>query len=78
MTSVRPKTIASGGISPRGWTNVLTLLVVMAGFSGGSPLTCTRRAKAGQVQAVWINLAYLIDEYQLTEELDNGTPVTLG
>ena len=32
MASVRPNMIASGGISPNGWTSVFTLLVVMAGF----------------------------------------------
>jgi len=29
IASVRPKTISSGGISPNGWTSVLTLLLVM-------------------------------------------------
>src|SRR5579863_1357656 len=32
MASVRPKTIESGGISPKGWTSELTLLVVIGFF----------------------------------------------
>jgi hypothetical protein len=64
MASVRPKTIASGGISPKGWASVLTLLVVIAGFyqTGGKSLSCTLRAKAFMVSGRDSNLIYVVEE----------------
>jgi hypothetical protein len=48
MPSVRPKTIVSGGISPKGWTSVFTLLLVMVGnlpIGGRGIYSCIQRAK---------------------------------
>src|ERR1035438_1385640 len=81
MASVRPKTIASGGISPKGWTSLLTLLVVMAGFYqlGGERLqTACREPKAPRPTAVHSNLTYVVEEHQLTKEPDGRTPGNQG
>src|ERR1017187_2267820 len=81
MASVRPKTIASGGISPKGWTSLLTLLVVMAGFYqlGGERLqTACREPKAPRPTAVHSNLTYVVEEHQLTKEPYGRTPGNQG
>src|SRR5580693_9352037 len=68
IASVRPKIMASGGISPKGWASELTLLVVMADFYqlGGDTLELsTRRAKGIWPGANHSNLAYVVEEYQL-------------
>jgi hypothetical protein len=51
MAAVWPKTTAEGGISPKGWTSELTLLLVVIrklreGVEGGHHFSSTPRAKA--------------------------------
>src|ERR1017187_3845280 len=77
MASVRPKTIASGGISPKGWTSVFTLLIVMAVFyrQGGESCTCIRRAKGSGAFCGYLNLTYVVEYHQLTKEPDGQTLV---
>src|ERR1700687_2589713 len=77
MPSVRPKTIASGGISPKGWTSVFKLLIVMAFFYQlGEILT----PAPGEPKGPWpccgyLNLEYVVTGYQLTKEPSWQTPV---
>src|ERR1700687_522549 len=70
MASVRPKTIASGGISPKGWTSVFKLLIVMAAFYqlGGDSYACTRRTKGLVASCGYLNLVYVVMGHQLTKE----------
>jgi hypothetical protein len=44
---VCPKTIVSGGISPKGCTSVLTVLVVMAGFYLGETFSLHPKSQMG-------------------------------
>src|SRR5450755_1553573 len=72
MLSVCPKTIDSGGISPKGCTSVLTLLVVMAGFYRGGDLQLASQ----EPKWVWAccrrpNITYVVEGDQLTKE-SNG------
>src|SRR5215813_12806280 len=72
IASVRPKTMASGGISPRGWTSVFTPLLVM-GLSayqvGGRNLNVASGApKSRRPHGNTSNLDYLIEDDQLTKE----------
>src|SRR5579871_177082 len=68
MASVRPNTTASGGISPSGWTSVLTLLDVMGFYQyRGEPTTCMRKAKSRSAANATSNLAYVIAAHQLTK-----------
>src|ERR1700690_3576334 len=78
MASLRPKTTASGGISPKGWTSVFTPLVVMFGFlpKGGDLHPASRKPKPAKPIAHHLNLAYLVEDYQLTKEPYGRTPVT--
>jgi len=70
MASVRPKTIASGGISPKGWTSVFKLPIVMAAFYQlGEILT----PAPGEPKGSWpfcgyLNLVYVVMGHQLTKE----------
>src|SRR5579862_4359816 len=77
ISSVRPKTIVSGGISPRGWTSVLRLLVVMVGrYQPGR--TCYKHPenqKGTSPLCPYTNLLYVIGEHQLTKELSEETLV---
>src|SRR5579859_2538416 len=77
MPSVRPKTIASGGISPRGCTSVFTLLVVMAGLpsEGRDCNDASRAPNCAKREAGHSNLDYLIEGNQLTKEPESDTQV---
>jgi hypothetical protein len=73
MTSVLPNTIASGGISPRGWIRELTGLEVLIKdyrLAGAQayPGLCMRRAKRRGACTYYMRLVYLIDEKQLTKD----------
>src|ERR1051326_573580 len=79
IPSVRPKKIASGGISPSGCTSELTVLVVMAALlTGGSHQLASRTPNRAKVKAGYPNLDYLVDGNQLTKELRSETPVIGG
>jgi hypothetical protein len=78
MPSVHPKTIASGGISPKGWTSVFTLLLVMAGIYqlGGDYLFLHPESQSRQAPQKVRNGDYLLEKYKFTGETHQGTPVT--
>src|SRR5579872_3409988 len=77
MPSVRPKTIASGGISPRGCTSVFTLLVVMAGLppEGRDCNGASRAPNCAKLIAGHLNLDYVVEGNQLTKEPEYDTLV---
>jgi hypothetical protein len=56
--------MASGGISPKGWTSVLTLLVVIAGSTTGgrNPDVAPGEPKASEPTSDHSNLTYLVEE----------------
>src|SRR6266567_4736073 len=77
MPSVRPKTMASGGISPKGCTSALILLVVMVFYQlGEKPHPASGEPKLPWPTADHSNLTYVVDGYQLTKELQ-GEPVVI-
>jgi hypothetical protein len=78
MASVRPKTTASGGTSPRGWISVFTLLLGMVGFyqlRGENLQPAHLEPKPVQAHGCQANLTYLIEQYQLTKEPHERTRV---
>src|SRR5712692_874012 len=84
MASERPKTMASGGISPKDWTSGLTEVVDVMDISSLSvalaalllPLVCTPRAKLlgtrDRPRKLRLN-AYCSARYKDPDELDAGT-----
>lgn len=72
MASVRPKMMESGGISPKGWTSVFTLVVVMDGIwcpgEEPQPELCIRNARILHLSIEPSNLDYALENYQLTKE----------
>jgi hypothetical protein len=78
MPSVRPKTIVSGGISPKGWTSVFTLLLVMVGIYqlGGEYLFLHPESQSWPAPQKLRNGDYLLENYKFTGATEHGTPVT--
>src|ERR1017187_5331646 len=75
MASLRPKTIASGGISPKGWTSVFRRLIVMAVFyqQGESLAPASGEPKGSGAFCGYLNLTYVVEDHQLTKEPDGQT-----
>jgi hypothetical protein len=72
MASVPPNTIASGGISPRGWTRELTELAVTIDLTTAATLNelnCFKpENNCGGMDLYPFRLVYLIEEKQLTKD----------
>src|ERR1700757_487835 len=79
IASVCPKIIDSGGISPKGWTSVFTLVVVMDGIwclgEEPQPQRCTRNATTLHISIEPSNLDYALENDQLTKECAAGVRV---
>src|SRR5580765_4882245 len=70
IVSVRPKTIASGGISPNGWTSVFTVVLVMGWLLPayrGDTATLHPASQTCWLRKKPMNSDYLLEDYQLTD-----------